>query len=88
MPSFDIYFAVDALAKLSRYQSTLDRSLYRALHELERLQARRRGVNVPVPVAVDIDIGVTQTESESHSRDRREVGSAALPPEQQIKKIS
>jgi len=48
----------DAFAKLSRYETARERSLHRALHELQRLQAARAGVNVPPPVAVDVDIAL------------------------------
>ena len=34
----------------------LVRSIYKALHELERLQARRRGEQVPPPLALDVDV--------------------------------
>ena len=46
----------DTLAKLSRYEVALDRVFYRALHELQRLQAarQRRGVRGPVVVEVDL----------------------------------
>jgi hypothetical protein len=48
----------DALSKLSRYETTIERGLYlyKALHELQRLQAARAGKDAPLPVAVDIDI--------------------------------
>jgi len=42
------------LEKISRYEAHLDRSFYKALHELQRLQDARRGVIVPPPVAVDV----------------------------------
>lgn len=42
----------DALTKLCRYESHLQRSALAALHELERRQARRRGEYTPLPVAV------------------------------------
>jgi hypothetical protein len=32
----------NAFSKLSRYETTIERSLYKALHELQRLQAARR----------------------------------------------
>jgi hypothetical protein len=38
----------DELAKLQRYEAHLERMLYRALHELEALQARRRGEAAPL----------------------------------------
>jgi hypothetical protein len=46
----------NALAKLSRYETSMERSLYKALHELQRLQAARQGKEVPVPVAIDVDV--------------------------------
>lgn len=42
--------------KLLRYETTIERSIYRALHELQRLQAARAGGAPPLPVAVDVDI--------------------------------
>lgn len=44
----------DLFAKLQRYEAGLDRSFYKALHELQRLQAVRKGANIPLPLAVDI----------------------------------
>jgi hypothetical protein len=44
---------------LSRYETTLERSLYKALHELQRLQAERDGQAVPLPEAVDVNVTVT-----------------------------
>ena len=46
----------NALSKLSRYETALHRSLQRDLHELERLQARRKGAPVQTPIAVDVMI--------------------------------
>ncbi len=46
----------DALSKLSRYETTIERGLYKALHELQRLQAARAGKETPLPIAVDIDL--------------------------------
>jgi hypothetical protein len=46
----------NAFSKLSRYEATIERGLYKALHELERRQAARQGGNVPAPVAVDVDV--------------------------------
>lgn len=42
------------LMTLHRYETTLERSLFKALHELQRIQAMRLGVDVELPVAVDI----------------------------------
>jgi hypothetical protein len=42
------------LATLQRYESTVNRSLQRARHDFERLQARRRGETVLAPIAVSV----------------------------------
>ena len=44
---------------LSRYEVTLERSLYRALHELQRLQAARHGQAVPPPEVLDVEVSVS-----------------------------
>ena len=44
------------LQLLSRYELTLERSLYKALHELQRLQAERQGMPVPPPTAIDMTV--------------------------------
>jgi hypothetical protein len=46
----------DTLASLNRYEVTLERAMYRALHELERQQARRRGEAVSVPAVLDVSL--------------------------------
>ena len=46
----------NAFSKLSRYETTIERGLYKALHELERRQAARQGGNVPAPVAMDVEV--------------------------------
>jgi hypothetical protein len=47
----------NAFSKLSRYETTIERSLYKALHELQRLQAARRADgNATPPVAIDVDV--------------------------------
>jgi hypothetical protein len=43
-----------SLGTLLRYETSIARLLERALHNLERLQARRRGEAVGVPIAVDV----------------------------------
>ena len=37
----------EKMGVLSRYEVTLDRTLFKCLHELQRLQALRRGETVP-----------------------------------------
>jgi hypothetical protein len=49
----------ERLQLISRYETTLERSLYKALHELQRLQAGRAGQAVPLPEAVDVNVAVT-----------------------------
>lgn len=39
-----------------RYETMLEKSLYKALHELERAQAKRNGKDVPLPAVVDINL--------------------------------
>src|SRR5215218_7726060 len=47
----------NAFSKLSRYETSIERSLHKALHELQRLQAARRADgNAPPPVAIDVDV--------------------------------
>ena len=48
----------DTLSKVLRYQTTIERSLYRALHELQRLQAARAGQEVSAPAVADIDVAI------------------------------
>jgi hypothetical protein len=49
----------EKMGVLSRYEVTLERSLYKALHELQRLQAGRDGQVVPLPEAVDVEVSVS-----------------------------
>ena len=42
--------------KFFRYEVMLERSLYKALHELQRIQAALAGEKPPAPVAIDIDV--------------------------------
>jgi hypothetical protein len=46
----------EILDRVNRYETTLERSLFRTLHELQRMQAVRDGHVVPVPVALDVDV--------------------------------
>ena len=49
-----------------RYETTIERGIYKALHELQRIQAARKGQPVLLPLAVDItvdkDIGEPEDE--------------------------
>jgi len=44
------------MEKLLRYETTIERSIYKALHELQRIQSARAGDKPPAPLAVDIDV--------------------------------
>ena len=45
----------DATDKLLRYEAHLDRQLYRAMDQLERLQRQRRGEKVPPPLHISLE---------------------------------
>ena len=51
--SFSLPPAV-ATDKLLRYEAHLDRQLYRAMDQLERVQRQRRGDNVPPPLNINL----------------------------------
>lgn len=46
------------LDRLSRYETGLERSLLRTLHELQRFQAARQG-GISVPLALDVGVAVS-----------------------------
>jgi len=46
----------DTYGKLIRYEASIEKGIYKALHELQRIQSARSGGNVPPPVAIDIDV--------------------------------
>ena len=49
--------SANAFSKLSRYETIMERGLYKALHELQRLQANRVAAgSILLPLAVDVDI--------------------------------
>ena len=49
--------SANAFSKLSRYETAIERSIYKALHELQRLQAGRNTEgNVPPPAVVDVEV--------------------------------
>ncbi len=49
----------DAYSKLGRYEAGIERTCFRSLHELQRLQAVRAGREVSVPAAVDVNVSVS-----------------------------
>ena len=46
----------DTYGKLIRYEASIERGIYKALHELQRIQATRAGEKPPAPIAIDIDV--------------------------------
>lgn len=44
----------NALHVLSRYEASLERTFYKAVHELQRVQAMRMGQVVVAPIAVEV----------------------------------
>lgn len=50
------------LERLLRYEGQLERSFFRLLHELERLQLHRGGQPVPPPLVADVQISVEAPE--------------------------
>ena len=50
----------DELDRLLRYEGAIERQLYKALNQLERLQRLRSGDSVPPPVEVDVDVKTGQ----------------------------
>jgi hypothetical protein len=62
LPDLGLVFIGEAstFTNLHRYEAGLERSLYKAMHELERLVATRHGKSVPLPLAIDISGDPTQ----------------------------
>ena len=58
--SFSRLATKDGLGILTRYEAAIERGLYRALHELQRLQAERSGLRPSLPVVVDVEISGSQ----------------------------
>ena len=52
-PRIDVSSIGDLESTILRYETTIERSLYKALHELQRLQASRLGQSL-IPVNIDL----------------------------------
>ena len=46
----------DGMSTLLRYETSIERSLFKTLHELQRLQGARQGLATSAPVAIDVDV--------------------------------
>ena len=55
--AFVFHPSVEGLTTLSRYEATIERGLFRTLHEIQRLQAAREGNGGPPPLALDLEVG-------------------------------
>ena len=42
------------LDKILRYEAALERQIYRAMNQLERLQRRRQGETIPAPLTMEV----------------------------------
>lgn len=53
----DLFFGKsgECLQSLSRYETTLERNFYKAIHELQRIQSMRLGNTILAPISVEID---------------------------------
>jgi len=61
LPTTGHVFARQAelLDRVQRYETGIEKSLYKALHELQRVQAMRLGVSVALPLAIDVNLSDT-----------------------------
>jgi len=66
------HFGREKMAVFSRYEATVERSLFRALHELGRLQAARRGEPVPPLAVVDLQVAVARPDAMALTRENGE----------------
>jgi hypothetical protein len=46
----------DTTEKIMRYETAIEKQIYRALHELIRLQMARQGEKPPAPIAIDLEV--------------------------------
>ena len=49
----------NAFSKLSRYETTIERSVFSSLHELQRLQSARSGGVEAAPLAADLTVSIS-----------------------------
>jgi hypothetical protein len=54
--SFNFYSYLVKWQNVSRYETTIERQMYRAMQELERIQRARRGEPVPLPLKIELDV--------------------------------
>jgi hypothetical protein len=61
-------FSGRSLPTIMRYQTTINRQLFQAMNQLERLQRLRKGENVPAPLNLQV-LGDLPTPSETENSD-------------------
>jgi hypothetical protein len=71
----------DALLKLSRYETAIERTYYRAAHELQRRQRERQGEHVPAPLAVEVTVTSDAGASDGSCEQRPAQNDDILSPE-------
>lgn len=54
--SYDSANNYNSYDKFTRYETSIERGLYKALHELQRLQGIRTGAKTALPIAIDLDM--------------------------------
>jgi len=52
--------------RILRYETALERELYRAMNQLERLQRRRQGEAIPAPLALDLSATIKREKCETN----------------------
>ena len=77
-------YSGDRMMRLGRHEAGLERTLYRALHELQRLQAARHGADVPPPEIVDV---MVSDSVEGLTDDSRAIASFRQKDPKEIKTI-
>jgi len=63
--------ANETLEKILRYETAIERQIYRALHELQRLQGAQGRAGAVPPLALDVDISGGTLPSAGRARQRR-----------------
>lgn len=46
----------ESMDRLLRYETSIDKGIFKAFHELQRIQAQRQGEKITAPIAIDVDV--------------------------------
>ena len=74
---------MDHLERLDRHTVSIEKSISRTLHEIERLQARRSGIPVLPPVSLDVNLH-SEGPNESHISNTRCPGNSTIERESNL----